>query len=135
MRTVVLLALAAIAITAPATAQETARRYTIDFSVMKDGAPVASARALIAEGGQAEINLVAADGAYTFTADLQPEQGDGGEDRLMLEAYVNRDGEDLAQPRLLVERGGRALMQIGSSNANSNGLQEGVQISLAPVAE
>lgn len=134
MRAVLLAAIAvAGAVGLPASAQD-APRYAIDFAVMKAGTPVASARTLIEEGGQAEVSLVAADGAYTFTADLQPEQGDGGEGRLMLEAYVNRDGEDLAQPRLLVARGGNAIMQIGSSDG-ANRLQDGVQISLTLVAD
>lgn len=102
---------------------------------MKHGAPVASARALIAEGGQAEINLVAADGAYTFTADLQPEQGDGGEDRLLLDAYVNRDGEDLAQPRMMVARGGLARFQMGASTGSTDALTDGVQVTLTPVSD
>ena len=126
-----LLALTALAIASPVSAQQ-AQRYTIDFAVMEGGKAIASARALITEGGQAEVNLVGADGAYTFTADLQPEQGDG-DGRLSLEAYVNRDGEDLMQPRLLVARGGHAVMRIGTSDDRSDALQDGVEITLAPL--
>ena len=130
---IALLALAALALTSTASAQ-TAQRYTIDFAVVEGGKAIVSARALITEGGQAEVNLVGADGAYTFTADLQPEQGDG-DGRLSLEAYLNRDGEDLVQPRLLVERGGHASVRIGTSSAGSDGLQEGVEINFAPIAD
>ena len=130
---VAVLALAACAIALPASAQD-ATRYAIEFAVLKAGAPVASARTVIAEGGQAEITLVAADGDYTFTADLQPEQGDGGEGRLVLDAYVNHNGEDLAQPRLLIARGGDAMMQIGSTN-RSDAQQDGVRVSLTRLAE
>ena len=128
---VALLALTALALASPVSAQQ-AQRYTIDFAVMEGGKAIASARALITEGGQAEVNLVGADGAYTFTADLQPEQG-VGDGRLSLEAYVNRDGEDLMQPRLLVARRGHAVMRIGTSDARSDALQDGVEITLAPL--
>lgn len=132
MRTT-LLALAALALATSASAQ-TSQRYTIDFSVVEGGKAIVSARALITEGGQAEVNLIGADGAYTFTADLQPEQGDG-DGRLSLEAYLNRDGEDLLQPRLLVARGGHASMRIGTSDAQSDSLQDGVEINFAPIAD
>ena len=127
-----LLALAALAIALPASAQD---RYTLEFAVMKAGVPVASARTVIAEGGQAEINMVAADGDYTFTADLQPEQGDGGENRLLLDAYINRNGEDLAHPQLMTTRGGVARFQMGASSGSSDDRTDGVQVTLSPLAD
>lgn len=52
----------------------------------------------------------------------------------MLDAYVNRDGEDLAQPSLLVAHGGTAIVQIGSSDG-ANNLQDGVRVTLSPLAD
>ena len=130
-------ALAALAlVTAPASAQDTAatpNRYAIEVSVMRAGAEVASGRTAIREGGQAEIVLTGADGQYLFTADLQPEQGDGDESRLILEAHLNHDGADLANPRMVVARSGRALMQMGSMTGDAATLDDGVEISLTPL--
>ncbi|WGM31373.1 hypothetical protein [Brevundimonas sp. NIBR11] len=134
MRAWIPIALAAMLSATNAAAQE-APRYIVDFSVLKAGAPVASAQAIIAEGGQAEINLVGADAVYTFTADLQPVQGDGEDGSLMIEAYVNRDGEDLANPRLTIRRGGTARFELGEARGASGELQEGVKVTLSPVAD
>lgn len=129
-------ALAALALVTPASAQDTAatpNRYAIEVSVMRAGAEVASGRTAIREGGQAEIVLTGADGQYLFTADLQPEQGDGDESRLILEAHLNHDGADLANPRMVVARSGRALMQMGSKTGDAAALDDGVEISLTPL--
>lgn len=130
-------ALAALTLASPALAmgQEPALadRYIIDVSVMRGGTEIVSGRTTIREGGQAEILLTGADGQYMLTADLQPEQGDGDESRLMLEAYLNHDGADMASPRLAVTRGARALMQMGSRTSDAAQLHDGVEISLTPL--
>lgn len=117
----------------PAFAQEASPRYAIDVSVMAKGVEVAAGRTAITEGGQAEIVLTGADGQYTFTADLQPEQGDGEDGRLVLEAQVNHDGAELANPRLILTRGARALTQIGSKAMGANQLTDGIEIGLMPL--
>lgn len=75
-----------------------------------------------------------AEGQYTFTADLQPEQGDGDDGRSRLEAYLNHDGADLASPVILIRRGGAAAMQIGSKDAEGAFI-DGVEIQLRPIAQ
>ena len=108
-------------------------RYAIDVSVMRAGVEIASGRTVIREEGQAEIVFTGADGQYLFTANLQPEQGDSAEGRLLLEAYLSHDGVDLAEPRLLVARAGRALMQVGSKDEGAATLTDGVEIGLTPL--
>lgn len=110
-----------------------AARYAIDVAVMRTGVEIAAGRAAIREGGQAEIMLTGADGQYLFTADLQAAHEQDGDDRLLLEAHLNHDGVDMASPRLLVNRGGRALMQIGSKNEDAERLSDGIEISLTPL--
>jgi hypothetical protein len=114
-------------------AQETPARFTVDVSVMRGGTEIAAGRTMVLEGGQAEITLTGADGQYLFTADLQPEQGDGDESRLILEAYLNHNGVDMANPRLVVGRTGRAVMQMGSRAEDAATLSDGVEISLTPL--
>lgn len=131
--------LAVLAFAAPATARSpeqagaASNRYVVDVSIMRAGTEIVSGRTTIREGGQAEITLTGADGQYFFTADLQPEQGDGDDSRLMLEAYLNHDGADMANPRLLVKRGARALMQMGSKTGDAAQLHDGVEIALTPI--
>lgn len=133
MRTVMLAA--ALAVLAGAASAQTAQsRYAVDVSVMAKGVAVTSGRTSITEGGQAEILLTGADGQYTFTADLQAEQGDGGENRLVLEAYLNHDGADLANPRLVLTRDSRALMQIGSKAGDAENLTDGIEIRITPLS-
>jgi hypothetical protein len=122
------------ALAVPAAAQDAPDRYTIEMSVFVAGARVASASTTIVDGGQADLLLTGADGQYTFTADLQPEQGDGQDGRSRLEAYLNHDGADLASPVLLIQRGSAAAMQIGSKDAQGAFI-DGVEIQLRPLAE
>lgn len=134
MRTHRLMALgAALSLIASIASAQTTTRYAVDVAVMEKGVETASGRATIAEGGQAEILLTGADGQYTFTANLQPEQGDGEEGRLVLEAYLNHDGADLAQPRMVLARGGTARMQIGQAGPDGPGLADGVEMTLSPL--
>lgn len=133
MRTMMLAAVLT-AFTGAASAQTAPSRYAVDVSIMAKGVEVASGRTAIGEGGQAEILLTGADGQYTFTADLQPEQGDGGDDRPILEAHLNHDGADLANPRLVLTRDSRALMQIGSKAGDGQHLTDGVEIKITPLA-
>ena len=128
-------AFATLALFTPVAAQDAAisDRYVVDVSVMRAGVEITSGRTTIREGGQAEITLTGADGQYLFTADLQPEQGDGDESRLLLEAYLNHDGADMANPRLVVKRGARALMQMGSKTGDAAQLHDGVEIVLTPL--
>lgn len=136
-------ALAALALATPAAAQSpnqspdqaagASNLYVVDVSIMRAGAEIVSGRTTLREGGQAEITLTGADGQYLFTADLQPEQGDGDDGRMLLDAYLNHDGADMANPRLIVKRGGRALMQMGSKSGDSAQLHDGVEIALTPL--
>lgn len=128
------LALVLVCLAFPVAAQTEPDRYTIALSVFEGGARVASASTTIDDGGQAEVILTGADGQYTFTADLQPEQGDGEDGRHRLEAYLNHDGADLAAPVLLIERGGVARMSIGSQDA-AGAFVDGVEIELRPIDE
>ncbi len=132
MRTL-LLAFVTAALAGAASAQTAPSRYAVEVSVMAKGVAIASGRTAITEGGQAEILLTGADGQYAFTADLQAEQGDGGENRLVLEAYLNHDGADLANPRLVLARDSRALMQVGSKAADAENLTDGVEIRITPL--
>jgi len=134
MRLIPSLALAFLSLALPAAAQSGTDRYTISLSVFADGARVASASTTINDGGQAEVVLTGADGQYTFTADLQPEQGDGEDGRRRLEAYLNHDGADLAAPIMMIDRGGVARMEIGSQDAQG-AFVDGVEIELRPIAE
>ena len=134
MRAMMLAAVIA-AFAGAASAQTAPARYALDVSIMAKGVEVASGRTAIGEGGQAEILLTGADGQYTFTADLQPEQGDGGENGLILEAHLNHDGADLANPRLALARDSRALMQIGSKAGDGEQLTDGVEIKITPLAD
>jgi hypothetical protein len=115
-------------------AQTAPDRYTVKVSVMSDGAEIASGRTIMIEGGQAEIILTGADGQYSFAADLQPEQGDGDESRLVLEAYLNHDGADLAHPTMVLTRGARAIAQMGTKTDGAHDLTSGVEIELMPLA-
>ncbi len=119
------------ALTLPAYAQDAPGRYAIDVAVMEAGVEIASARTVIVEGGQAEVLLTGAGGQYTFAADLQLEQGDSTGERLMLEAYLNHDGADLANPRMIMKRGGTARMAIGSGLDET--LTDGVEVQIAPL--
>ncbi len=121
---VLVAALAALAL--PCAAQNPAARYGIDLSVMQNSVEIAAARTVIVEGGQAEAVLTGADGRYTLHADLQLEQGDGGEDRLILQARLGHNGADLAAPILTMKRGGEARVQIGSGGDGVT-LTDGVQ--------
>ena len=123
-----------VALAVPAAAQSGPDRYTIALSVFEAGTRVASASTTIVDGGQAELILTGADGQYTFTADLQPEQGDGQDGRSRLEAYLNHDGADLSSPVLLIDRGGAAAMQIGSKDAQGAFI-DGVEIQLRPITQ
>lgn len=122
------------ALTLPASAQDTSSRYTIDVVVMQAGIEIASGRTVIVEGGQAEILLTGADGQHTFTADLQLEQRDGIDDRLILEAYLGHDGVDLASPRMIMNRGGNARMVVGSGGEQTP-LIEGVEVEIKPISK
>lgn len=132
MRRALSLLAAALTIASSASA-EPSQRYVVDVSVMRAGVEVISGRTTLREGGQAEIILTGADGQYLFTADLQSEQGDGDESRLLLEAYLNHEGEDMANPRLVVKRDARAVMQMGSTSGDAARLHDGVEISLTPL--
>lgn len=134
MRLIPPLALAFLSLAFPAAAQSGTDRYTISLSVFADGARVASASTTINDGGQAEVVLTGADGQYTFTADLQPEQGDGEDGRRRLEAYLNHDGADIAAPVLLIAGGGGATMSIGLQEAQG-AIVDGVEIELRPIAQ
>lgn len=134
MRLIPPLALAFLSLAFPAAAQSGTDRYTISLSVFADGARVASGSTTINDGGQAEVVLTGADGQYTFTADLQPEQGDGEDGRRRLEAYLNHDGADIAAPVLLIAGGGGATMSIGSQDAQG-AIVDGVEIELRPIAQ
>jgi hypothetical protein len=129
------IALAAVmaALPAFAFAQTAPDRYTVKVSVLSEGVEVAAGRTVMVEGGQAEILLTGADGQYSFTADLQPEQGDGDETRLVLEAYLNHDGADLAHPTMVLTRGARAIAQMGSKAEGARTLTSGVEIELTPL--
>ena len=134
MRTA-LFALAALSLAAGAASAQTAtNRYTVKVSVMADGVEVAAGRTVIVEGGQAEILLTGADGQNSFTADLQPEQGDGEDGRLHLEAYLNHDGDDLAHPTMMLARGARAIAQMGTKAEGASALTSGVEIELTPLS-
>lgn len=126
------LAVAIAALALPCAAQDSAARYAIDLSVMERGVEIASARTVIAEGGQAEVVLTGADGQYTLSADLQLEQGDGGEDRLILEAHLEHDGADLASPILTMNRGGDARIQVGSGRDGA-GLTDGIELEVTAI--
>ena len=126
------LAAAFAALALPCAAQDAAPRYAIDLSVMEGGVEIASARTVIAVGGQAEVLLTGADGHYTSSADLQLEQGDGAEGRLILEAYLGHDGADIASPVLTLNRDGKALIQVGSG-ADGAGLTDGVELEVTAI--
>lgn len=65
MKLAVVLAVLAPAFALPCAAQDTAPRYAFALSVMEGGVEIASARTVIAVGGQAEVLLTGADGQYT----------------------------------------------------------------------
>lgn len=134
MRPALLALTAALALLAgTASAQTAPPRYAVEVSVIAQGVTIASGRTTIAESGQAEVVLTGADGQYLFTADLQPEEGDGGDGRLVLEAYLNHDGADMARPNLILKRGARAVMQMGSRSDGAAELTEGVEIEITPI--
>jgi hypothetical protein len=128
------LAAVLVAVPALAFAQTAPDRYTVRVSVMADGAEIVSGRTVMVEGGQAEILLTGADGQYSFTANLQPEQGDGDESRLVLDAYLNHDGADMAHPIMVLARGARAIAQMGTKAEGAPALTSGVEIELTPLS-
>lgn len=130
MRLVLAAALAAFAV--PAAAQDPLPRYAIDFSIHDEGVEVTSARTVIVEGGQANVVLTGADGQHLFEANLQPEQGDGEDDQLILELYLNHDGRDLARPTMIMKRGGSAQMRIGTEGPDRT-LTDGIDITVSPL--
>ncbi len=127
-----LLVSAFAALALPCAAQDAGQRYAIDLSVMEHGVEIASARTVIAFGGQAGVLLTGADGQYTVKADLLLEQGDGAEGRLILEAHLGHDGADIASPILTLNRDGRALVQIGSG-ADDMTLTDGVELEVTAI--
>lgn len=123
------------ALALPCAAQETGPRYAIDLSIVEGGVEIASARTVITEGGQAQGSLIGADGEYAFDATLVLEQGDGGDERLVLEAYLGHDGADIATPRLSFRRGGTALIRIGDAGPDGATLTNGVELEVTALPE
>jgi hypothetical protein len=130
MRLVVAIALVALAL--PASAQDASSRYAIEFSIYDNGVEVTAARTVIAESGQANVVLTGADGEHVLVADLQPEQGDGDDDKLVLMVYLSHDGRDLANPTLTMKRGGSAQMRIGTEGRDRT-LTDGIEIEVSPL--
>ncbi len=130
MRLAIVAALATLAL--PAAAQDATPRYAIDLTIVENGVEVTSARTLIVEGGQANVVLTGADGQHSFDANLQPEQGDGEDDKLVLELYLNHDGQTLASPTMIMKRGGSAQMRIGSEGPD-RALTDGIEIEVRPL--
>lgn len=133
MRPALILATLLTAFALPVAAQDATARYAVDVTVMEAGVEIASGRTIIVEGGQAQVLLHCAAGEYNFEADLQIEQGDGADDRVILEAYFNHDGVDLAKPNMIMKRGGTARMQIGAAASTGATLTDGVEIEISPI--
>ena len=108
-------------------------RYALDVSVFRDGVQVIGGHTLIVPEKQAEMSLTDGDLRYELNADLNPFQGDGGDDRLSL--YVNiTHGDDQPQiPSMTVRRGGSARIEVGKKDA-SDAWIDGYVITLTPVA-
>lgn len=108
-------------------------RYALDVSVFRDGVQVIGGHTLIVPAKQAEMSLTDGDLRYELNADLNPFQGDGGDDRLSL--YVNiTHGDDQPQiPSMTVRRGGSARIEVGKKDASDAWIDAYV-ITLTPVA-
>lgn len=117
----------------PVAAQEAADRYVIDLTVMENGVEVMSARTLISEQHPADITLLGGGTEYVFNGSLSLVQGDGDEEKLMLEAYLGRDGEDVSRPVMMMRRGGTALMRTGRTGPDEAVLIDGVEIEISPL--
>lgn len=128
-----LLAVAALSASSPAFAQDATDRYDLAFSTVKDGQVVASASMVLAVDGSANISLDTEGESYVVNASLLSTQGDGDEERLMLETWIGYNGDDIARPTIMINRGGTATYQSGRQGPDG-ALIEGTTLTVTPVS-
>jgi hypothetical protein len=126
------LTFAAVMMAGPALAAEPQDRYALDLSVVRDGVQVVAGRTLIVEDKQAEMALTDGDLRYELNADLNPVQGDGDEGVLSLSVNISHGDDQPQQPRLLIQRGGTARVEIGDADAQGV-MINGLTLTLTPV--
>lgn len=95
----------------------TPQRYAVEFQVTEAGKDVVVARTFVAEGSPANLTLNADKDTLDFNANIYTQQGDG-DDRLVTEVNLFRNGEEIAAPRMMMRRGGTARYEVETEAAD-----------------
>lgn len=103
-------------------------RYEVELFVIEASKTVVLASTYVVAGAQTTLSLQGDQDSFEFSTNLYVQEGDGGEDRLVSEVHLVRNGVEIASPTLMMKSGGTARYHIGTEG------QEEIRVTIKPAS-